>query len=145
MTEHDACALLKARFEGAGFDIAENVPLAHGKVRFEVDGFDADKRVGYEYLTAEAGDSWDVDGDVIAELSKLRLAGELFIFVIDEADAPDAATLGDAADLFLTQLAQLDDLAGPAKKPAAAKKAGAAKKPATAKKPAAKKPAAKKK
>ncbi len=142
MTEHDACALLKARFEQAGFEIAENVPLAHGKVRFEVDGFDAEKRVGYEYLTAEAGDSWDVDGDVIAELSKLRLAGELFIFVIDEADAPDADTLGSAADMFLTQLAQLDELAAKAKKPAAKKPV--AKKPvAAAKKPAAKKPAAK--
>ncbi len=144
MTEHDACALLKARFEQAGYEIAENVAFAETGVRFEVDGFDAGKRVGYEYLTSEAGDSWDVDGDVIAELSRRRLAGDLFILVVDEIDAPDAASLGAIADVFLTQLAQLDELAGAAK-PAKAAKRSAAKKPTAAKKPAAKKPAAKKK
>ena len=138
MTEHDACALLKARFEKAGFKIAENVGFDEDGVKFEVDGFDADKRVGYEYLTEEAGDGWDVDGTVIAALEARRDAGELYILVVDEKDAADAAALTRAADVFLEQLEELsdddDDDKGDGKP--------ADKKPA--KKAAAKKPAAKK-
>jgi hypothetical protein len=122
MTERDACALLKARFERAGYRIAENIPFEEGDVRFEIDGFDAAKRVGYEYLTAEAGDSWDVDGAVISALHARREAGELFILVVDEADAPDAASLGRVADMFLTQLE-----GAAAAKPAKTKAAKAAK------------------
>ena len=147
MTEASACALLKARFEKAGYAIAENVAFDEDGVAFEVDGFDAAKRVGYEYITDEAGDTWDVDNDVIAKLAERRDAGELFILVVGESEAPDAAALGRAADLFLGQLTEIErDGKKPAK--AAAAKASAAKAPAAkslaAKKPAAKKPAAKK-
>ena len=139
MTERDACALLKARFEKAGFKIAENVPFDEDGVRFEVDGFDAGKRVGYEYVTEEAGDGWDVDGTVIAALEARRDAGELYILVVDEKDASDAAALTRAADVFLEQLADLDDDDKDDKddKPAGKKPA----KKAAAKKPAPKKPA----
>jgi len=149
MTEASACALLKARFEKAGYKIVENVAFDEDGVAFEVDGFDAAKRVGYEYITDEAGDTWDVDNDVIAKLAERRDAGELFILVVGESEAPDAAALGRAADLFLGQLAEIErDGKKPAKKGTAkvAKSAPAkpaAKKPAA--KPAAKKPAAKKK
>ena len=141
MTEQSACALLKARFEKAGYDIEENVAFDEDGVAFEVDGFDAEKRVGYEYITEEAGDTWDVDNEVIAKLAARRDAGELFILVVDEKDAADAAALGRAADVFLEQLAEAD--AKPAKK-APAKKAAAKKaepKKAPAKKPATKKAA----
>lgn len=132
MTERDACALLKARFEKAGYEIEENIPFDEDGVVFEIDGFDAEKRVGYEYVTEEAGDSWDVDGDVIATLDERRRAGKLFVLVVNEADAPDAKSLGEAADAFLASLDEKPTK--PAKK--------SAKKPAA--KPAAKKPAAKK-
>ncbi|HEY0252596.1 MAG TPA: hypothetical protein VGC41_13770 [Kofleriaceae bacterium] len=134
MKEQAACALLKARFEKAGYHIEQNVTFDEDGVSFEVDGFDDEKRVGYEYLTEEAGDSWDVDSDVIAKLNERRDAGEVFILVVSEADAPDAKSLTSAADVFLEQLK-------PAVKKPATKKP-TAKKP-TAKKPAAKKPAAK--
>lgn len=101
MDERKAAALLKKRFEAAGFRIAENVSLDEGGLRFEVDGYDAEKRVGYEYVTEEAGDSWDVDGDVIAALAARRARGELSILVVTEDDAPDEASLGKAADAFL--------------------------------------------
>lgn len=159
MTEQAACALLKARFENAGYAIQDNVAFDEDGVAFEVDGFDAAKRVGYEYITDEAGDSWDVDNEVIAKLAARRDAGGLFILVVGESEAPDAEALGRAADLFLGQLHELEATAKPAKarpaakksaatppkaKPAPAKPAAkvAAKKSAPAKKP---KPAAKKK
>jgi hypothetical protein len=133
MTESDACALLKARFEKAGYAIAENVPFDEAGIRFDIDGFDAAKRVGYEYITDEAGDTWDVDGDVIAALDARRAAGELFVLVVAEASAPDAKALGHAADTFLATLAtgaKPPKQAAPKKttaKPAAAKKKPAAK------------------
>lgn len=133
MTEKEACALLKKRFQKAGYTIAENVAFDEDGIAFEVDGFDEIKRVGYEYVTDEAGDSWDVDSDVIAKLEARRSAGDLFILVVGEADAPDAAALGRAADLFLGQLAEMTTAA---KKPAAKKKKAPAKKAPVKKVPA---------
>lgn len=104
MEERAACAQLKRRFEAAGFRIKENQTFDEDGVRFEIDGFDAARRVGYEYLTAEAGDGWDVDGDVIAALDERRRRGELHVLVVDEADAPDAASLDQAIDAFLAGL-----------------------------------------
>jgi hypothetical protein len=150
MDERAACALLKARFEAAGFQIQENRPFDEAGVTFEIDGYDPARRVGYEYVTAEAGDGWDVDGDVIETLAEQRRKGELFVLVVDEAEAPDAATLTSKVDAFLATLPQPEQDAQRLAKPATRKPATtpAAKKPAgkkpIAKKPAAKKPAAKK-
>jgi hypothetical protein len=99
--ERSACAQLKRRFEAAGFHIKENQPFDEHGVRFDIDGFDAARRVGYEYVTDEAGDGWDVDGDVIAALAERRTRGELHVLVVDEDDAPDPAALDAAIDEFL--------------------------------------------
>jgi hypothetical protein len=104
MEERKACDLLKLRFEEAGFDIEENRTFDEAGVRFDIDGFDTKARVGYEYVTAEAGDGWDVDGDVIAALEARRKKGELYILVVDEADAPDEGALGKKVDTFLAEL-----------------------------------------
>jgi hypothetical protein len=130
MTESEACALLKARFEKAGYAIAENVPFDEDGIRFDIDGFDAGKRVGYEYITDEAGDTWDVDGDVIAALDARRAAGELFVLVVAEASAPDAKALGRAADEFLATLANGGGHTAKPKKAAPKKPAAPKKKPA---------------
>lgn len=104
MEERVACALLKQRFEAAGFTIEDNRPFDEDGVRFEIDGFDPRHRVGYEYATDEAGDSWDVDDAVIAALGERHRRGEVHVLVLREADAPDAETLGRAADTFLAEL-----------------------------------------
>jgi hypothetical protein len=143
MEERSACTLLRARFQAAGFQIAENVWFEGAGVRFEIDGYDAARRVGYEYITDEAGDTWDVDDAVIGTLAAARARGEYFVLVIAEADAPDPAALGSKADAFLAALPPREG--APKSKPAKAKppagkptKKPAAKKPAS--KPAAKKP-----
>jgi hypothetical protein len=116
MTERDACALLKARFEAAGYQIAENQPFAEEGIQFEIDGFDADARVGYEYVTDEAGDTWDVDDAVVAALAAKLREGTLSVLVVGENEAPDTASLARVADAFLAALR-------PAKKVAAKKRA----------------------
>jgi hypothetical protein len=131
--ERTACAQLKRRFEAAGFRIAENVLFDEDGVRFEIDGFDAARRVGYEYTTAEAGDGWDVDSDVVAALAERGQRGAVHVLVVDEADAPDAAALDRAIDAFLAGLAARGVTAGAApasKKPPPTPKAAKAKKPA---------------
>lgn len=126
--ERAACAQLKQRFEAAGFHIKENQLFDEDGVRFEIDGFDADRRVGYEYVTEEAGDGWDVDEDVIAVLAERRKRGELHVLIVDEADAPDTASLDEAIDEFLDDLhksgVRADAPAPP--KPATAKAEGEA-------------------
>lgn len=102
--ERAACAHLKRRFEAAGFRIKENQTFDEQGVWFEMDGFDAERRVGYEYVTEEAGDGWDVDGDVIAALAERRRRGEIHVLIIDEEDVPDAASLDHAIDEFLAGL-----------------------------------------
>lgn len=121
MEERKACSLLKARFEQAGFHIEENRAFDEGGVQFEIDGFDPERRVGYEYITEEAGDGWDVDGAVIAALDAKRKAGDLHVLVVDERDAPDDASLSEAIDTFL------DGLPKPKAKPAVKKPAAKAK------------------
>ncbi|HLY94984.1 MAG TPA: hypothetical protein VKP14_09075, partial [Gaiellaceae bacterium] len=119
MEERAACAHLKRRFEAAGFRIKENQTFDEDGVWFEIDGFDAARRVGYEYVTEEAGDGWDVDGDVIAKLAERRQRGELHVLVVDEADAPDAAALDQAIDAFLKELPAATTAAAPEAEPEA--------------------------
>jgi hypothetical protein len=104
MEERTACALLKARFEAAGFRIEENRPFHGPDIHFEIDGFDPQHRVGYEYVSAEAGDGWEVDRGIVARLETMRQQGELFVLVVDESDAPDETTLGARADAFLAEI-----------------------------------------
>ncbi|HTR56415.1 MAG TPA: hypothetical protein VMJ10_37330 [Kofleriaceae bacterium] len=136
MEERKACALLKARFEAAGFHIAENVMFEEDGMRFEMDGFDADARVGYEYVTDEAGDSWDVDDAVQQALAERRVKGDLFVLVVNETEAPDADALGKRADAFLAELPKHDDDDGKDDKPKPRAKRATS---SSAKKPAAKK------
>jgi hypothetical protein len=130
MDERNACALLKQRFEAAGFHIEENRPFDEAGVQFEIDGFDPEARVGYEYISSEAGDGWDVDATVVAALEARRKKGEVHVLFVDEADA---ARLGELADAFLASLAPKP------KKPAAKPKKAAAPKAKPKAKPAKKK------
>ena len=138
MEERKACDHLKRRFEQAGFRIADNVELDDDGVRFEVDGFDAERKVGYEYVTAEAGDGWDVDADVIATLAERHQTGSLHILVLDEDAAPDAAAIDRAVDKFLAEVKSAKPATTAKPKPAAKKP------PPTPKKKAATKAKAKK-
>jgi hypothetical protein len=132
---------LKQRFEAVGFHIKENQTFDEDGVRFDIDGFDAARRVGYEYVTSEAGDGWDVDDDVIAALEERRSRGELYVLVVDEADAPDQAALDEAIDDFLEELRDrgaMPQAAAPAlpAKPSSGASSQPAPKPAAKNKPA---------
>ena len=107
MRERDGCALLKQRFEAAGYAIQEGYRLDEVGIHIELDGFDPARRVGYEYVTAEAGDPWEVTPAVVDRLGERMERGELYVLVVDEVEAADADTLAFAADRFLERLRSL--------------------------------------
>src|SRR5438445_481338 len=61
VTEAEGTALLLARFTEAGFAIASNFHFKEGDIEVDLDGWDAAARVGYEYITREAGDDRQFD------------------------------------------------------------------------------------
>jgi len=118
MDERAACALLKARFEAAGFQIEENRPFEEAGVQFEIDGYDPARRVGYEYVTEEAGDGWDVDTAVVGKLADAYQRGLVHVLIVDEKDAPDEAALAAHAEAFLAALPSEPAVATPEAEPA---------------------------
>jgi hypothetical protein len=103
MKESEGCALLAARFVRAGYAIARDVPFEIAGATVHLDGWDAAARVGFEYITTEAGDGAEFTPDVMRAFEEKMRAGELHVFLIDES--ADEAELGEAADAFLAELA----------------------------------------
>jgi hypothetical protein len=103
MTESEGCALLAARFVRAGFAIARDVPFEIAGTTVHLDGWDAKERVGFEYITKEAGDDAEFTPDVTRAFEEKMRAGDLHVFLVDET--ADEAELAEAADAFLAEIA----------------------------------------
>jgi len=134
LSEAEGCLLLTRLFRDRGYTIARNVRFRDHGVSFDIDGWDAKARVGFEFLSSEHEDHDDL---TLAEFKDLMLAqqrGELAVFIIDEAEALSVAELTAAANDFLDGVA----LAPPT--PTGDRRSSAAKK-STAKKSTGKKAA----
>ncbi|MEZ4383249.1 MAG: hypothetical protein R3A79_18115 [Nannocystaceae bacterium] len=106
ISEAEGCAILTRVFESRGYRIARDVLLAVGGVELTADGWDADARVGFEYMTLEAGDHADLTPAEMVELGERMERGELFLFVIDENRIEVAEDLEWAARAFLDEVAR---------------------------------------
>ncbi len=106
MNEREGCALLKERFTAAGLAIEEHVRLTEEGLDITLDGFDPVRRIGYEYVTTEAGDRAEITPEVVAALEARMLREELFVLLVDERDVPEPAALRFAAEGFLAILRQ---------------------------------------
>jgi len=104
VTEAEGCALLHARFTEAGYSIVADFHFQEGEIAVDLDGWDAAARVGYEYITREAGDDRQFDPATLERLEKRMEAGELFVLLVDEQDAVTEAALDAAARGFLAEL-----------------------------------------
>jgi len=71
-----------------------------------LDGFDAARRIGYEYLTTEAGDRAEFTPAVVAALEAKMARGELYLLLVDQRALPGAELLERAATGFLGELAR---------------------------------------
>lgn len=101
LTEREGCEVLARCFRGAGLDIVENFLFDEDGVKVSFDGWDAARRVGYEFVTTEAGDRAEFTPQVVAKLEGRMLRGELYVFLIDEKEIMTEANLTEAAESFL--------------------------------------------
>jgi len=104
LSEKEGCALLKRLFEAQGYNIEENVDFKEADVSFNCDGWDADKRVGYEYMTLSERDHEDLDPDELLRINEWIAAGKLFLFIVDETEVESAEELEEAAVRFLEEV-----------------------------------------
>jgi hypothetical protein len=102
LTEREGCKVLARCFRGAGLDIIENFPFDEEGVKVSFDGWDAARRVGYEFVTTEAGDRAEFTPQVVASLEKRMMRGELYVFLIDEKESMTEENLTEAAEAFLS-------------------------------------------
>jgi len=131
LSETEGCDLLARLFRARGYAIARNLLFREYGVEFHVDGWDAKKRVGFEFLSSEDDDHDDLSLSEYQALGTAQQRGELALFIIDEVEPLSAADLALQANDFLDEVAealQARRAAGAGRKRAAIKK-----KPATAK------------
>ncbi|HKA86199.1 MAG TPA: hypothetical protein VKE22_00990 [Haliangiales bacterium] len=105
LTEKEGRAVLRARFEAAGLTIEEDFALDDPPIT--LDGWDATRRVGYEFLTTEAGDRDEITWQALEALELRMGFGEIHVLLIDEKDVSTAEQLGRAADYFLAEVRKL--------------------------------------
>lgn len=106
MTEAEGKTLLQARFTEAGYAIATDFHFHEGDIVVDLDGWDEKARVGYEYITREAGDDRQFDEATLARFEARMEKGELAVLLIDERDAVTEDALNEAARGFLGELSE---------------------------------------
>ena len=132
LSEAEGCLLLTRLFRARGYTIARNVRFRDHGVSFDIDGWDAKARVGFEFLSSEYADHDNLTLEEFKDLMLAQQRGDLAVFIIDEAEALSAAELMAAANDFLDDVALAPPASAGSRRPAAAKKPTAAKKPAAA-------------
>lgn len=106
LTEAQGCEVLRDVFTSRGFAIVENVPFAEGDVRFNIDGWDARARAGYEYLSRHDGDFEELPPSSLRELERRMGNGELYVLLIEQSEVTSLDTLARAAHAFLDEVAR---------------------------------------
>jgi len=101
VNETEGRTVLRKAFEAAGLRVVEDFALEVAGKTIHLDGYDPDRKLGYEYLTTEAGDREELTADVLRELDRRIGEGELAVLLVDELDGLDAALLNRAAEGFL--------------------------------------------
>jgi hypothetical protein len=104
MDERQGSDILTVCFEEAGLGIQRDFRFKEGAVDVVLDGFDPEKRVGFEFITTEVGDRAEFTPAVVQELETRMRAEELFLFLIDERDVRGPEVLEAAARGFLALL-----------------------------------------
>ena len=104
LTESEGVRLLREEFVKAGLAIRDGAPFEVEGTVLSLDGYDPERRVGFEFVTAEAGDRKSFGEAVVAALEGRMERGEAFLLLVDEWDIADAAELTLAARRFLDEL-----------------------------------------
>jgi hypothetical protein len=139
LSETEGCDLLARLFKKRGYAIMRNLTFREYGASFHIDGWDAKKRVGFEFLTSEDDDHDDLTLGEYQTLMAAQQRGELSLFILDEVEP---LSIGDLTEMANDFLDEVEAATKPSRK--AAVKRGAAKKKAAKKPVATKKPAGKK-
>ena len=107
LRELEARALLGARFAQAGFAMIPEAPFLHADLLVTLDGWDPDRRVGYLYAShADADVVSDLDAASELALRELAAEGVADIFIVQDSQIADAASLTAAVDDIHPSLAR---------------------------------------
>lgn len=104
LSEDQGCRVLEEAFQRRGYPVVRNALFDEAGVQFEMDGWNADARVGFEYLTRSEGDHDDLTQAELAVLIPRIEAGELFVLVVDESQVAEPEDLRFAAERFLDEV-----------------------------------------
>jgi len=104
LTEREGTSLLAEEFRRAGLDVVEGCPVLVDGVEVSLDGLDPARRIGFEFVTEEAGDRKAIGPGVVDALERMMARGELFVLLVDEWDVDGAGDLALAARRFLDEL-----------------------------------------
>jgi hypothetical protein len=101
ISESEGVSTLKRCFEAAGLTIVLHHPLRVGGRTIHLDGYDPQRKIGFEYMTSEAGDRAELNPDVVAELEAHMRLGDYYLLLIDEREVDSVQALERAAEHFL--------------------------------------------
>lgn len=104
LSETTACDLLARLFKKRGYAIMRNLMFREYGVSFHIDGWDAKKRVGFEFLTSEDDDHDDLSLGEYQTLMTAQQRGELALFILDEVEPLSIADLTETANAFLDEV-----------------------------------------
>lgn len=104
VSEAEGCKLLARLFRGRGYAIKRNVPFNEYGVSFDIDGWDAAARVGFEFMSSEQEDHVDLSLAEFKTLMDAQQRGELALFILDEVEELTVKSLSRAATAFLDEL-----------------------------------------
>lgn len=96
--------ILRHEFETAGLEIQEDFPFSEDGISIVLDGFDPKQRVGYEFVTTEAGDRETITPAIIEALERKMDGGGLFVLLVDEFEVMTEEALAFAAARFVEHL-----------------------------------------
>lgn len=96
--------VLRRAFSDAGYRIEEDYPLQIAGTVILVDGYDPVRKVGYEYVTTEAGDRRNIDAHVLAELEKRNEQRQLHILMLDEQFVESEEELAYVCKAYLEEI-----------------------------------------
>ena len=104
LSEQEGINLLTTVFEARGYKIERDITLDGFGVRCSLDGYDKSKQVGFEYITAEAGDDFEYTRELVEQLERLMIERKLFVFLVDEVRDLNPDELRAAANAFIDQI-----------------------------------------
>lgn len=107
LPEDIARTVITSRFEKQGIELEADYQFSHGDLLVTLDGYDPNRRVGYQFLSHSDADVV-TDFDEATELAFEQLAGrgEAWVMVIHDADVPAVVALEERINKFLAALPQ---------------------------------------